>query len=865
MRNNSVKQCKATKYSELFHTLPPQKTTIKNNHNFMKIKILLFILSVFTSISVGAQSVPAINVQVKGQVIDSLTNEAISYATVRIAPKSAPASLKAVVTDDNGKFQIQVNKTGEHILLIDYIGKKTFQKEIVIDDQKVLDLGKIFMLESSKELSEVVVSAMKPLVQVDLDKIVYSMESDPESKTNNVLEMLKKVPLVTVDGEENVQLKGSSNFKIYLNGKPSNMISKNPKDVLRSMPASTVKDIQVITDPGAKYDAEGVTGILNIITQSNTSMGGYTANLSARADDRGGFGGGIYLSAKYGKVGFTGNYNYHDRKQPVSNAHLYQENKATGVNNKYFYQDGTYQSYGTGQFGYGELSYEIDTLNLINIGFNRYFGDYTNDMDLSAKMLMPDNETPFYKYKQKGSSGNNWGGTDMNMDYQRTFKKKDQLFTASYKLSLNPDDSKSNSTIDILSGTPPPTVVTNKQHSDAGMTEHTFQADFVTPFGKVHNIEAGIKYIIRINESTSGYDRWTDSGWENVPKLTDRFQHEQDILSAYGGYSAKFKKWGVKTGLRYEATWLDAQFLNDATANFKTDYRNLVPSATITYQLKPAQNIRFGYNMRISRPGIWQLNPYEDTSNPNFVQKGNPELDAVKSHSVNANYGFFSPRLNFNMNVSYDFQNNGIERILEKRDDVLYNTYENIAKRKNIGLNGYINWSPNKKIRIFSNISGRYSDIQSTGDFEQSNQGFSGHIWGGGQYTFPKSWKFYLNFGGYSPSIGLQNKGSSGFFHSISGSKGFLKDKLDIRAYIQNPFKKNMEWINETESEMYYIKSIYNYRMRSFGISVSYRFGEMKQQIKKASRSIKNDDSMGGGGGGQGSQGGGQGQPGGQN
>ena len=821
--------------------------------------LLIIILSVFISGLVYAQT-PAVNVLIKGQVVDSLTNEAVSYATVRLAEKSDSTLLKAVAADGNGKFQFSMNKAGEYVLSIDYMGKNSINQDIVIDGQKVLDLGNILMADNAQLLSEVVVSAQKPLVQIDLDKIVYSMESDPEAKTNNVLEMLRKVPMVTIDGEENVQLKGSSNFKIYLNGKPSNMISRNPKDVLRSMPASSVKDIQIITDPGAKYDAEGVAGIINIITQTNSSMGGYTANVSARVDDRGGFGGGVYLSAKYGKVGFTGNYNYSDWKQPESTASLYQENLSDNATNKYFYQNGTNQNNGNWQNGSGELSYEIDTLNLINVGFNRYFGGVTNRSDFVAEMFMTDHVTSVYRYRQTGKSTNTWGGTDLNVDYQRTFTKKDQLFTASYRLSLNPDDLESNRYITDVSGILPDAIVTNKQFTDAGMTEHTFQGDFVTPFGKIHKLEAGVKYIIRLNKSTSGNDIRTGSDWINVPNYTDRFEHEQDILSAYAGYSAKFKKWGVKTGLRYEDTRLDVKFPHNSDADFNRNNDNWVPSATVTYQLKPAQTIRFGYNMRISRPGIWQLNPYEDTSNPSFVRRGNPNLEAEEGHSVSVNYGFFSPKLNLNVTASYDFVNNGVESVFEQMNDIVYSTYKNIANRKSAGVSGYINWSPSPKIRIYSNMMVRYRNIKSTGDLEQETQGFFSNIWGGGQYTLPKSWKLYLNLGGSTPWIGLQTKGSSYFSHSISVSKGFLKDKLDVRAYVQNPFKENMTWKNETRSEMFYMESTSVSRFRSFGISVSYRFGEMKEQIKKASRGIKNDDSMGGG---QGGQGGGQGQSGG--
>ncbi|MDR1089982.1 MAG: TonB-dependent receptor [Prevotella sp.] len=825
----------------------------------MKIRTFLIILSVLISTLAGAQAPSSVNVQIKGQVVDSLTNEAISYATVKVMDKSSPILLKAVAADDNGKFQFSLNKAGEYVLSIEYIGKDAVKKDITVGGQKVVDLGKIPMVE--KTLSEVVITAQKPLVQVDLDKIVYSMESDPEANTNNVLEMLKKVPMITVDGEENIQLKGSSSFKIYMNGKPSNMITNNPKEVLRSMPANTVKDIQVITDPGAKYDAEGVTGIINIITQSNSSMGGYTATLNGGVRERDGFGGydgGAYLSMKYGKIGFTGSYNYYDWRQSTGSSTSYREdlrNTVYAKNNKYLYGNGSSKNRGNGQFGSGELSFEIDTLNLINVGFNRYYGTSKGRSETSTKMLQDDGITKTYEYNQAGNSNGNYGGTDINVDYQRTFKKKDQLFTTSYRLSLNPNDSKSNSDINVLAGTPPVTAVTNRQFSDADMKEHTFQADFVTPFGKIHNIEAGVKYIIRLNESTSGYKKWDGSDWEAEDRpLSDRFKHEQDILSAYGGYSAKFKKWGVKAGLRYEATWLDAKFPLKTEANFKADYGNFVPSATFTYQLKPAQTIRFGYNMRISRPGIWQLNPYENSSDPNFVQVGNPGLDAVKSHSLNTNYSFFNPKLNFNVNLSYNFQNNGIENVSTMRDNIMYTTYENVAKGSTLGLNGYINWSPNQKIRLYSNLSGRYTDIKSNKSGDR-NHGFSGNLWGGAQYSFPKSLRFYLNIGGSTPYISLQNEGSSYFFHSVSVSKGFIKDKLNLRAYVQNPLQKNNEWKSKTWSPEFFSESISTSRMRGFGISVSFRFGEMKEQIKKTRRGINNDDSMGGGQSGQGEQG----------
>ncbi len=860
----------------------------------MKARILLILLLSINLSFVFAQH-SVINVTVKGQVTDSLTKETIPYATLKIMSEGNPSTLvKALATDDDGKFQFTMNKKGKYLLLSEYIGKRTATQTIEIGDARTLDLGIIEMSDNAQALSEIEVTAQKPLVKVDLDKITYSMEDDPEAKTNNVLDMLKKVPLITVDGDENIQLKGSSSFKIYLNGKPSNMISNNPKDVLRSMPANTIKDIQVITDPGAKYDAEGVAGIINIITQKDSSMGGYTATVNGRIDNMGALGGGVYLSLKQGKIGFTGGYNYYEWKQPKGEYSSYRENISdmpVASETKYLYQNGFNKNNGNGQYGSGELSYEIDTLNLINVGFNRYYGTGKSKIERFNEMLDADRNSR-YSYDQLGNTKSTYGGTDLNADYQRTFSVKDRLLTASYRLSLNPNDSKSNTDVLNATGTLPEDAVTNTQYTNADMKEHTFQADYVTPLGKIevsdkkfftHTLEAGAKYIIRINQSHSGKDvLGADGNWTPDESDNDRFKHRQDILAAYGGYSVKLDKWGMKTGLRYEATWLDAKFPINEEQNFKVDYSNVVPSITFTYQPQMQHSIRLGYNMRISRPGIWQLNPYNNTSDANYQRVGNPELDAVKTHSISSNYGYFSPKLNLNFNLSYDFENNGIEDITSITDEgISLTTYDNIGKRRNAGLSVYLNWTPGgnsgfaelmkkikfdvTKIRLYTNMSGRYTNIKTNNDRNLSNDGFNGNIFAGLQYSMPKDFQFNLNSGFFSPRISLQGKSPSFYFYGLSLSKEFkIKHEhlkgVTVRAYVDNPLTKDREFRNKNTTDIFYSETVFNNRMRRFGISFSLRLGEMKAQIKKAQRGINNDDNMGGGqGSGQTGQGGGQG------
>ena len=827
----------------------------------MATKKLLVLLCIFLffPLLIVAQAVPEFKVTVKGVVSDSLTSESIPYATIKIFKQADLQKVdKVVPTDENGKFQFPMTQPGEYLMTVEFIGKESVSKPFVLTNAKVQDLGNILMKDNSKMLSEVVVSAQKPLIKVELDKITYSMEDDPESKTNNALDMMKKVPMITVDGEDQIQLKGSSAFRIYINGKPSSMLASNPKDVLKSMPASTIKDIEVITDPGAKYDAEGVAGIINIITVKNSSMGGYTATVSSWGNSQGGYGASGYLTMKSGKFGFTGNYSYYEYRNPEYDSYLKRENFAN-VDNKYLIQKGTGKNRGNGQFGNGELSYEIDSLNLINVGFGRYAGTGTLT-SFSNNRMENASSNPIKEFDQSTDGDYKYGSTELKADYQKTSKTvKDRLLTLSYRLALEPDNwSSDNEVVGILNIDD----FKNRQYSDGTQKEHTMQIDYATPFKKIHNLEVGLKYIIRLNKSSSGrfYDQAGE--WVEEPSLKDEFKHRQDIYAGYASYAVKYKKFGLKTGLRYEGTKLSIKYpladgdqANDK--NYETDLSNFVPSITLSYQPSPSQTFRLGYNMRVSRPGIWQLNPFENRTDSLNVSVGNPNLKPIEAHTIDMNYNFFNPKFNMNASLSYNFVDNSIERITELDDIVSRTTYANIGKSKRLGLFTYFSWTPTQKIRLSGNLSGSYIDVKSNIDeFELSNSGFAVNGYTNMQYTFPKTYRVNFFVNGGTPYINIQGRGPSYNYYGLSVSKDFLAEKLNVNISASNVFSDKQTFRSIVDNPTFRSESYNIYRRRYFGIRVSYRFGEMKAQIKKAVRGIKNDDSMGGGGGN--AQGGGQ-------
>ena len=833
----------------------------------MKIKCSLLLIMLVVSSLVAAQNA-APTFQIKGVLLDSLTQEGEPYATIKIVKKEAPANaLKMLVTDMKGKFQEKVPGTGNFVMTISSIGRNTIVKDFTVKaGEKLVDFGTLYITDASNELGQVEVVAQKPLVKADIDKIEYNVQDDPDSKSNSVLEMLRKVPLVTVDGEDNIKVNGSSSFKVYVNGKPNNMMSNNPTEVLKSMPANSIKHIEVITNPGPKYDAEGVGGILNIVTVGS-GLEGYTATFSGNVSNMGA-GGGLFGTVKSGKLTVSAryNYNYNDRPRSYSGGNRRTVGDVTEGSSDLDY-DGSSKGHGNFQSGSMEASYEIDTLRLVSMSFGLWGGGNNSTSINNTLATAPGTSNELYRYVSDGRSKSSWYSIDGGVDYQRMFHVKDRMFTLSYKINTSPQTSDSYSTYnDMHAATDWEDFLKRlydlNNDGSQNTTEHTFQADYTTPIGKIHTLEAGAKYILRDNSSEDDrYERQIGTTGDYVldEEHSSHYKHQNDILAAYMGYGLRVKKISGRLGVRYEHTKQEVKYLLGRGDDFNKNFYDVVPSASIGYKLTDMSNLRFGYNMRIYRPGIWYLNPYLNDSNPTNISQGNSHLDSEKSHSFNLSYSNFTQKFNINLSARYSFTNNSIEQVTEQVKDteieglqnptgkeVLYSTYQNIGKSRNASLSGYVNWNATSNTRIYANLYGNYTYMEGANGLK--NDGWNLFAYGGAQQSLPHDWRISLNIYGQTPWIMLQGKGSSFFDYGLSVNKSFLNKRLTLSAFASNFFKKYTSPTSSIEGVGFTQDSWNRYTRQRFGVSVSYRIGELKASVKKAARTISNDDVIGGGG-----------------
>ncbi|MGV3589687.1 MAG: TonB-dependent receptor domain-containing protein, partial [Adhaeribacter sp.] len=625
-----------------------------------------------------------------------------------------------------------------------------------------------------------------------------------------------------------------------------------PKEVLKSMPAHTIKNIEVITNPPAKYEAEGVGGIINIITVKK-SPGGYNGSINAGARSPVGYNVGGYLTAKTGKFGFSGYYGHNYNESPSTENNLFRDDYVRKIR---LNQRGVNDNHGTFNYLDGNLSFELDSLNLITGNFS--FNVSNNGSNLSQEVLNTTYAgTPELSYSRFSKGAFEWHGYDLGLDYQKSFRKnKEQLFTLSYKFNNGGNDSDTDFRLEY---TDRPLVYSTTQNNGTS-AEHTVQADYVQPIGK-NNLEIGLKTITRLNSSDYFYANLNPDNGEYVidPSQSNNFDYHQDIFAGYTSYGFKKGDWGFKFGARLEETRIDANFASSGTIA-EQNYFNLIPSIAVSRKLKGMKNMRLGYTQRIERPGLWYLNPYVNRIDPRNIFFGNPDLRAATNHAFDYSYSTFVKKTSVNTSLFYNFTNNSIQQFTTLgTDSVARTTYGNIGKNQRLGFSLNTNMNLTKNLNVNLNASANFVQLNGVITVTDtatntstltpvSNNGITANVFGYLSYKFGKKWRASGNIGYNSPQILLQGTSAGFAYNSFSVTRMFFdKDKGSINLSISSPFQRNRRFFNELQDTRFYQNSESFYVMRRVSLSFNYRFGKLQSDIARKKRGIKNDDVSGGG------------------
>ena len=792
--------------------------------------------ALFVAALMSISSVTMAQTTVKGLLMDETLGESEPFATVRVFKAGKTEKPVAMfLTDENGQFSQEVKGKGRFDIVFSSIGKEDLKKTIELEGKGILNLDTLYIKENATMLKGVEIVAQKPLVKMDVDKMSYNVAEDEDSKSYTVLDMLRKVPMVTVDGQDNITVNGSSSFKVYVDGLPNVMFSSNPSMVFKSMPATAVKSIEVVTNPGAKYDAEGAAGILNIVMnkqnpQAAQSMNGYNGTVRASVGNKQ-LGGSVFINGQQGKFSYSANVmtSYNKPGNTTTETEQVQENGATQLL--------TSENDLKTPFTMGNLTlgYQIDSMSVLNLTAQvnsmnikttgtslTTLSGYGNDFSYGSTTELKNKRTSF--------SG--------SLDYQRFFNQDHTKSLAlTYQLNYSPAKTEMTNNFNVVSDY----IDLTDRYSDNknNTTSHTFQVDYSTPIGKGQTLSLGGK--LQLHDATADSKYYLKGVYD--PTSSSDYEYKNSILAGYGEYAGNFNKLGVKAGLRYEYTWQDVEYHLGNGEDFKKTYGNLVPTASLQYTLSQGSNLGLTYNMRISRPGISYLNPYVDKSNPIALTYGNPELDVEKSHNFSLVYNLFTPKLMVNLNLHHNFMDNAIAQYsFYDSDNLLNTTYGNVVKSHQTGLSGYVNYLATKNTRLFFNGGLNYTDMRSD-VLAQSNSGWTANAMIGLQQTLP--WDLKLSAFAITSTKSYSLQGWNGGFNLLTGSlsKSLLKDKLTLSVSGVVGLNKGGKLNIESCSNGKNFTAHTNVKVPIYGVTftVSYTFGNSKIRAKQHTNRVQDD------------------------
>lgn len=771
---------------------------------------------------------------VRGTVLDSVKHEPLAFVTLSLTNHQTGKPVKSILTDESGKFQLKDIPRQPLQLTLTFIG---YQSKIITltENTDHINLGSISLSPAIGQLKEVSVAAAKPLLKREVDRLVYDVQADPDNKILNTLDMMRKVPLLSIDGYEKIRLKGSGSFKILVNGRESAITAHNPEEALKMMPAMSVERIEVITTPPAKYDGEGLAGIINIVTKKNTDQG-YNVNSNVRYNTVYGPVANTLITAKKGKLGVTGMVSYNSQSK-LTNP-LNSERETYSPIRSILTQDGeAISGKGSHVEDVVNMSYDIDSLNLLTAGYVNYFGNGLNQLNqTSVEHDISGIPTQQYRSFEDGSSRSK--STSAEFNYEHGFKRsKQQLLTLAYKFDhSNYTDSRDVSFFDQVNYGGP----NYRQPSKTSTLEHTAQLDYAQPLGKF-SLESGMKAIFRNNQSNDDYSQQEGDTYVSVPELGNLFAYQQKVYSVYTSGQFISTNYVAKAGLRLEHTRVDADFASSGQSLVQ-GYNSLLPSLSVQRNFKNS-NLTFGAANRLMRPNIWDLNPFVDRSNPEFFTSGNPYLKPIIMHIFELNYTNLKHH-SITTGLSYQFTNNSIENVRAiLPDTAIFRQPKNLGKLRTLSLNIGINMSLNKKWQLNTNSQVNYINIKGEDNGElMQNKGMQENISVDTSYQFNGGWRISADASYYSGNVELQGYSAHSVYSSYRLTKELAGKKLLLSFTANNPYSSRIRLQGDSYSSEFYRNEHYTDYYRTIEMGVNYKFGHLSSDIKKSQHSIHNDD-----------------------
>lgn len=757
---------------------------------------------------------------IEGKVMETSSNQALDYATIVVFSVSSNEMLEGVSSENGGNFSIEVDKQNVYVE-ISFLG---LESKTISDLQFIngkASLGKIYLGAGSEVLEEVVVRADKSTTEFKLDKRVFNVGADLSTTGMGALEVLNNVPSVNVSIEGDVSLRGSTGVQILINGKPS-VLADGSSNALGSITADMIEKVEVITNPSAKYEAEGTAGIINIVLKKNEKKG-INGSVSLNTGIPQNHSLGFSMNNRTDKFNLFTQLGIGYRELPTFRDNIIRDNLANTE----------LQSEGT--------EYRNEVFYNVILGTDYYINP-RNVITLSGSFSYEVEDQPSatdFDFYSNGVLDRSWSrseitsATNPKLQYELKYKKDFEDFKE-HKLLF--------SAIGRYFGKAQSSVFTNSavlgtldfrgQETATEFDEgkFTFNLDYTKPFNKQWTLETGAQYLD--NDVSNDFEVKNEDEQGNFisdPNLTNVFEYKQDVLGVYGTGAYEGNIWGLKLGLRVENTNLETLLVNTGEEN-KRNFTDLFPSAHSSYKFSDRVSFQAGYSRRIFRPRLWDLNPFFNIRNNFNVRQGNPNLLPEYTDSYEAGSIFIFEAVSFNFNLFHRFTTGKIERVVTFLDGVSFTTPQNIGTNKATGLEANFKWPASKKMVISGD--GLYNVFVRNGVFNDQNFDFSADQWSGKlttKYKFNKSLDAEVTLRHQSREQTIQGLRSANTFADFGMRYKIMKGKGVFNFSIRDIFASRFNEVEVDQTDFYTLDQSRRGRFITFGFSYGFGKGEAMQ------------------------------------
>ncbi len=701
-------------------------------------KVLLFTLT-FCIITVKISAQTTGEGKISGRILDAQTNETIPFASALLLDRKTKANIKIIQTDVNGAFTITNIPNGVYTFKASYVGFQTMVRDSVSisNTVKTVNFGDIKMRQAKGNiLNEVTITAPKATMQLGIDKKIFSVDQSLVSEGGSATDLLQNVPSVQTDIEGNVSLRGSSGVRVLIDGKPSLIAGGNVAQILQSIPASSIESVELITNPSAKYDAEGQSGIINIVLKKNKKLG-FNGSLALTGGNRENYNASTNLSFQNSKVNLFGNYSYRHgyRIGNGFNNITYISPVAGGL--AFTNQNNDSRDLNIGHNVKAGLDYYLAEKTTISFaaGFNNRTGEESellniNQLGINLNPLSLSNRTN--DETQKNNS------YDLNLDFYQKFKNPREELTANFSFSEGNNDNYQiyNTNFYNSNGNAINDLDIQRTDRDSYNKNYTAQVDYTKPLGEFGKIEAGYRSQVRISESFTFADQLSpvDGSFNFNYALSNDFNNKDQVHAVYANYQNQIKNFGYQIGLRAEDALLETQlgaYDINSNINFtpgKVAYTRIYPSVFLTQKFEGEQQVQVSYSRRVNRPRGWDTNPFLDVSDPFNYRQGNPNLQPEDVHAFELSYSKFWDKMSLISSAYLRQTNDVIQRIRTEPDQngITITTPQNLTRNIASGLELIGKFDLFKNWNFTANVNLYQSKIQGVPAFGiLENSGFS--------------------------------------------------------------------------------------------------------------------------------------------